>query len=244
MQSKAMRFDDTVSEIIGTIGAPCFPAVAAAAVTRSLGFEFSTVVVHLPDQLPRLLTDQFDVAGGREGLENYLAATHRLNPMIEGLDERVFRARDFAIRPKEDAAWMLMVRDPAEELGFRTRGWPRGLEEVGVTFRGFGGMIEFCCYRSRGRRPDPLRALRVLHAPLAAAFRRHDELTAPPMVGTALTPREREVLDLMLIGCSSEAIALRLAIGRFTVKDHRKGIFRKLGVGSLSELFARCRHPL
>jgi DNA-binding CsgD family transcriptional regulator len=41
-----------------------------------------------------------------------------------------------------------------------------------------------------------------------------------------------------LIGCSSEAIALRLSISRHTVKDHRKQIFRKLGVGSLAELFA------
>ena len=33
-------------------------------------------------------------------------------------------------------------------------------------------------------------------------------------------------------------IALRLGISRYTVKDHRKHIFRKLSVGSLAELFA------
>jgi len=47
------------------------------------------------------------------------------------------------------------------------------------------------------------------------------------------------VCDLMLLGCSSEAIALRLNISRYTVKDHRKHIFRKLQIGSLAELFAR-----
>ena len=53
-----------------------------------------------------------------------------------------------------------------------------------------------------------------------------------------LSPREREITELLLIGCSSEAIALRLGISRYTVKDYRKQIFRKLGIGSLAELFA------
>jgi DNA-binding CsgD family transcriptional regulator len=63
--------------------------------------------------------------------------------------------------------------------------------------------------------------------------------TAPPLLATALSAREREVCDLMLLGCSSAAIALRLNISRYTVKDHRKHIFRKLQIGSLAELFAR-----
>jgi DNA-binding CsgD family transcriptional regulator len=53
-----------------------------------------------------------------------------------------------------------------------------------------------------------------------------------------LTPREAQIVGLLLLGCGSEAISLRLNISRYTVKDHRKQIFRKLGVGSLAELFA------
>jgi DNA-binding CsgD family transcriptional regulator len=53
-----------------------------------------------------------------------------------------------------------------------------------------------------------------------------------------LSAREAEVARLLLAGCSSEAIALRLDISRHTVKDHRKSIFRKLHIGSLAELFA------
>jgi DNA-binding CsgD family transcriptional regulator len=52
-----------------------------------------------------------------------------------------------------------------------------------------------------------------------------------------LSPREREIYDLLLLGCSSATIALRLGLSRYTVKDHRKHIFRKLRVGSLAELF-------
>jgi DNA-binding CsgD family transcriptional regulator len=64
-------------------------------------------------------------------------------------------------------------------------------------------------------------------------------MQAAPGRITALSPREREIYDLLLLGCSSAAIALRLDISRHTVKDHRKRIFSKLRVGSLAELFAR-----
>jgi DNA-binding CsgD family transcriptional regulator len=53
-----------------------------------------------------------------------------------------------------------------------------------------------------------------------------------------LSPREQEICGLLLAGCSSQAISLRLDISRHTVKDHRKAIFRKLRIGSLAELFA------
>jgi DNA-binding CsgD family transcriptional regulator len=63
----------------------------------------------------------------------------------------------------------------------------------------------------------------------------------PAAAGTvfaALSRREMQVAELLLAGCGSEAIALRLDISRHTVKDHRKQIFRKLGVGTLAALFA------
>jgi DNA-binding CsgD family transcriptional regulator len=235
-----MRFDDALCEVIGAIGAPAFPALAAAAVTKAIAFDLSTVVVHRDVGPPRLLFDDFDAAGGRAGIANYVAATHRLNPMLAAGGEGAFRAGDFAIRPRPgDAAEALLVRDPDEELGFRTRGWPPGLEEVGLAFHACGGLVELCCYRPRGSgQASPMDELEALRAPLRAAFRRHGELTAPPAPVETLTARESEILDLLLSGCASEAIALRLGISRYTVKDHRKHIFRKLSVGSLAELFA------
>ena len=233
-----MRLDGAVSDIIGAIGAPAFPAVAAAAVSRAIAFDLATVVVHRDAAPPRLLFDDFDAAGGREGVDNYVAATHRLNPML-ALGEGAFRAGDFAIRPRPGEGLALLVRDPEEELGFRTRGWPPGLEEVGLAFRACGGLVELACYRPRGGGGvSPMEGLEALRAPLTAAFRRHGELTAPPAPVASLTAREHEILNLLLSGCASEAIALRLGITRYTVKDHRKHIFRKLSVGSLAELFA------
>jgi DNA-binding NarL/FixJ family response regulator len=90
--------------------------------------------------------------------------------------------------------------------------------------------------------------LNDLTGSISAAFARHNALMVDPRPADmrrmpALPVRERKVCELLLLGCSTEAIALRLIISPHTVKDHRKSIFRKLCISSLAELFARISHP-
>jgi DNA-binding CsgD family transcriptional regulator len=54
-----------------------------------------------------------------------------------------------------------------------------------------------------------------------------------------LTPREREVLSLIVVGQSNSAIAARLVISEGTVKSHVKQILRKIGAANRSEAIAR-----
>jgi DNA-binding NarL/FixJ family response regulator len=54
-----------------------------------------------------------------------------------------------------------------------------------------------------------------------------------------LTPREREVLSLIVVGQSNGAIAARLVISEGTVKSHVKQILRKIGAVNRSEAIAR-----
>lgn len=53
-----------------------------------------------------------------------------------------------------------------------------------------------------------------------------------------LTPRQREVLELVLTGRSAAQIARELHISTHTTNDHLKAIYRRLGVNSRSELAA------
>lgn len=51
-----------------------------------------------------------------------------------------------------------------------------------------------------------------------------------------LTPREREVMDLVAEGHSNKVVAIRLDIGVRTVETHRAKVLEKMGVRSASEL--------
>ena len=251
-----------LTEVIGAIGRNEFARVTARALLEFVRFDLAAVVLHSRAAGPAVMFDNFDVVNARGGLDNYVSFTHAVNPILRrtAAGTRVVRAKDFAVHVDAVASSVqpYLVRSDDEEMGFRTVGWPRHQEEIGLYVAACDGMVELSFYRERGRCAAPrslLESLQILGAPIAAAFETHTAFAEsatdgrPPSLWRASTPerslsaREAQVAELMLVGCSSEAIALRLDISRHTVKDHRKRIFRKLGIGSLAELFALHRRP-
>jgi RNA polymerase sigma factor (sigma-70 family) len=59
----------------------------------------------------------------------------------------------------------------------------------------------------------------------------------------ALTPRERQVMDLALKGLPSKVIAKQLAISHRTVEQHRSRLLEKLGLHSMTELMRLAYAP-
>ena len=244
-----MRAHTTVlTDVIGAIGRDTFARATARALLDFVRFDLAAVVFHPRAARPAVMFDNFDVANARGGLDNYVSVTHAVNPILRRAVRAtsVVRARDFAVRADAIAAGVrpYLVRSADEEMGFRTVGWPSHQEEIGLYVAACDGVVELSFYRERGRCEAPratLEGLQMLAAPIAAAFETHAALAKRASLDASersLSPREAQVVELMLAGCSSEAIALRLDISRHTVKDHRKRIFRKLEVGSLAELFA------
>jgi LuxR family maltose regulon positive regulatory protein len=62
-----------------------------------------------------------------------------------------------------------------------------------------------------------------------------------PRTGATLTPREVEVLGLVVAGCSNRAIAEQLVISEWTVKSHLTRTYRKLDVASRTQAVVRAR---
>lgn len=58
-------------------------------------------------------------------------------------------------------------------------------------------------------------------------------------IGYGLSPREQEVVDLVVRGASTKQISQALYIAEYTVKDHLSNIFEKVGVRGRRELVKR-----
>jgi two-component system response regulator FixJ len=67
-----------------------------------------------------------------------------------------------------------------------------------------------------------------------AAERRRHQIEAQHAI-TKLSPREREVLELLSAGCSNREIAENLAISPRTVEIHRANMMTKLGAGHAAD---------
>jgi NarL family two-component system response regulator YdfI len=79
--------------------------------------------------------------------------------------------------------------------------------------------------------------LTVLHAEGVAAMFPAAQMTSRSSADLAepLTPREKEVLQMLANGLANKEIASRLAISEHTVKFHVASILGKLGAGSRTE---------
>jgi FixJ family two-component response regulator len=86
------------------------------------------------------------------------------------------------------------------------------------------------------REEDLLSAINDALARDRAARRGRAEVSVVQERLATLTPREREVLDLVVTGRMNKQIAAELGTAEQTIKQHRGRVMRKLGVDSVAEL--------
>ena len=86
---------------------------------------------------------------------------------------------------------------------------------------------------------DPADLLRAIHSAIAAdrdARTARAEMTELHGRLSSLTPREREVMELVASGLLNKQTAAELGISEVTVQIHRSKIMQKMKAGSLAEL--------
>jgi DNA-binding CsgD family transcriptional regulator len=91
-------------------------------------------------------------------------------------------------------------------------------------------------------RPDRTRASLNLIAPvLHALFLATEQVEGSALDLTKLTDRQRQLVDLALMGLPDKTIASRLGISENTVGNHFRGIYQRLGISKRSQLIAALR---
>jgi len=71
---------------------------------------------------------------------------------------------------------------------------------------------------------------------LDACLNEGSTTSGAPLLREALTPREREIVQLLAEGASSKKVAATLGISVKTAETHRTNIMRKLNLRSVTEL--------
>jgi len=96
------------------------------------------------------------------------------------------------------------------------------------------GAVEFLTKPFRGQ--DLLDAVQGAIARDRDAWQERAEMAGVRKCFDTLSPREREVLRMVVAGLLNKQIAFELGISEFTVKTHRGHIMEKMHAGSLAEL--------
>jgi FixJ family two-component response regulator len=88
----------------------------------------------------------------------------------------------------------------------------------------------------------PIRHQDVLDAVALAVARDRERRAATQRIAairsrvSSLTPRERQVMDLVTVGKMNKQIASDLGLSQITVKMHRGSVMKKMGIRSVAEL--------
>lgn len=239
--------------VADAIGTDQFARRLIEALRLVLSFDWWMVMVYHPQANPEMLDENFTGSWRERGLTTYVGAFFVLDPfyiMSRSLDHpEVCRLGDIApdgfLESEYHRAHYATGRI-GDEVGFL---WPL---EPGVTFavsleRSESGAL----FSARD-----VRNLEALQPLLAALARRHWVATRAGTAGAGslelgrlvqqaaadfgrdvLTPRECEVVKLVLRGYSTKSVSQALGISPGTVKVHRENIYAKLRVSSQAELF-------
>jgi len=241
------------------------PLLLIAAIGTLVDVEIAMSLVYSGRSRPVHVCDTFNDEKAKRGLANYVENTYVLNPFYaayrRGLRGGVYRIRDLApdaYFESEHRKSFAVTLSATEELGYLTNDWPQGMEEINVAVelpgRELAEISLMRPVRTGGFGDADLRALGEI-APLIGAIYRRYWASARSRIahqssdsaiedafdsfgGDTLSPREREVAQMILRGHSGISIGTHLGISTTTVKTHRKNLYGKLGIATHFELFS------
>ncbi len=251
---------EQVARVITSEDTTDFPAVLVEALRTIVPFDYSVFFAYRGEERPICAYDTFTPKERIVFVTDYLVGPYLLDPFYqvyaERLDPGLYRLREIAPdRFYHSEYYRSYYRRTglAEEIGFLVA-LPHDMMLV-ISLMRAGTSTTFSDRdMNKLRRIEP-----IVHA---SSVRHWSKLGAHSLQASAegkshptlnfqvtsafenfgeniLTPREREVVRMVLRGHSSNSIGRHFEIATGTVKIHRKNIYAKLGISTQFELFSQ-----
>ncbi len=250
---------EQIAQVISAEDTPQFPAVLVEALRNVVPFDNSVFFAYRRQHRPICTYDTFTPKQRIVFVTDYLEGPYLLDPFYQMYADRMapglYRLREIAPdRFYHSEYYRSYYRRTglAEEIGFLVS-LPHDMMLV-ISLMRAGTSAQFSDRdMHKLRRMEPIvHASSARHWNTLSDYHTGDdgEEAAHPsldhQVSSAfenfgegvLTPREREVVRLVLRGHSSNSIGRQFQISTGTVKIHRRNIYAKLGISSQFELFS------
>ena len=251
-----------IGNLIDSVDSYDFLKTSADMICNLSNSTYTTVFVYTKDQAPLYVFDSFEGRKHKDAIRTFIGETYIISPFYRKctrgiraglyLAKDLYKPNDCEVEDMVRSLELAVEHSDREELGYRTLNWPELQSEISMAIPlDDGRIVEIAIYRDSKRVsfeenfPDDLAEL---YPVLGACFRRFWSRNETRFYGKTktvingfaplLSKREREVIDLILKGHSSESISLMLGISITTVKSHRKMSYQKMKISTQAELMS------
>lgn len=248
--STLAAFSRVIADATSQLGKPDFAEVLGLGICQLVGADDVSVIRHRDTGTSQIEYTLPTQGRGETTLDRYVKGPFLLDPFYRAseLEGRygVFRLSTLAPKGFKESEY---YRTWYHACGFK--------DECGMLIKLSHGSVNIALgITDTGRtflKPQ-VKQLEDMFPAAQALMQRHWSEPDPAMVdpsdfrhrlqhaqkafgSSILTPREREVIELVLLGHSTRLIAEKLGISGETVKLHRKHAYHKLDISSQAELF-------
>ncbi|AQA20001.1 helix-turn-helix transcriptional regulator [Halioglobus japonicus] len=248
------RWNRDLSKAIAALGTPQFFPCLIEAISHQVRVDYPQVWLYRRNVPPQLLYHEIPPSALASQVDEYLDGPYQEDPFYQTSMQqprsKIYRLSRVALGKLEETNY---YTDYYAHTGTVD-------EVVYLTNLGEGIVINLCVMRLPHQGPftdDEYEALYLLAEPVSELLKtqsQHRKFAAEHLIqpgidhqinqafktfgSSLLSPREKDVLELMLRGYGTDTSAARLDIAVETVRRHRKSIYRKLDVSSQTDLFS------
>ena len=253
-RDRLSRWNRDISRAIATLGTDKFFSALTAAINGQVRIDYPQFWLYHNDLPPRVLYHEIPPEAVASQIDAYLEGPFREDPFFQTSMDRP-RAKIY--RLSRVTAGNLQKSNYYCDYYADTGTVD---EAIYLAKLHAGNVINFSMMRLPKHGPysdEEYERLYLLAEPVSELLRSHSEhgnfsttyliqpgidhqinLAFQTFGSSLLSPREKDVLELMLRGYGTNVSAERLGIALETVRRHRKGIYRKLDVSSQTDLFS------